>query len=122
MLLFRRAGRDAFNSATGGVKAVAFKLRTSKGELSLSFYDGTLVSPEEVQRAAPAPGWGVAEIRVAELRALGFAVTSEVAGTDVLGRAHVSATPPETTASGQLPPDLSRSVALAARWVIEPSR
>ena len=122
MLLFRRASPDAVERSTGRMKVSVFRLRTAKREAALSFYDSTLVSPEEVLVGAPTAGWGVAELTAGELRALGFAVFSDAAGTDRLGLAHVAARPAVVTDEGQIPVEVSQRLVSAARWVVEPRK
>lgn len=122
MLLLRRAGPSSASRSTGEVKPFVFRLRTARGETSLSFYDSRDVSGVDVLEGAPGTGWGVAGITAGSVRRLGLEVTRDgPAGSGRLARAHVSATPSTVNREGQIPTSTLQGLALAAHWVIEPS-
>lgn len=106
--------------STGGVKPAAFRLRTSRGEQTLSFYDARLVQPAGILAGAPSGGWGVAAIQAGTLRSLGFVVAADPVSGELNGQAHVSAQPPEVDAEGQIPLELTRAISRVAVWAIRP--
>ena len=120
VLLLRRAAPDALDHSDSSVRHNAFRLRPSRGEVSLSFYDGSRVSAEQVLAGAPASGWGVAAITAGALRSAGFRVSPDPhPGGGPLSSAHVSAVP-EVLEDGQIPLAAREAVARHARWIIVP--
>ncbi|MGE0602129.1 MAG: hypothetical protein AB7J35_16915 [Dehalococcoidia bacterium] len=122
VLLLRRAAPDALDRSDSSVRHNAFRLRPSRGELSLSFYDASLVSAEQVLAGAPTSGWGVAAITAGVLRSLGFRVSPDTHPVgEPLSPAHVSAVP-QVLDDGQIPLAAREAVARQARWIIVPGQ
>ena len=122
-LLLRRAEPRAWDRGADLVKPLAFRLRTGRGERSLSLYAASMVDdPTSLLASAPEPGWGIVVVTSEALITLGFVVSLEPDERDLRnGEAHVSATPPYYTEEGQLPIDLAEAIASAARWLIRPT-
>jgi hypothetical protein len=120
LLLLRRTAPDGIDARSGLVRHTAFRLRPSRGETSLSFFDGALTTPAAVNSAAPGTDWGVAAIRAGELRQLGFEIRSDPTDDSELGRAHISAVPPELV-DGQIPLAVREAIAMRAFWAIHPA-
>jgi hypothetical protein len=117
VLLFRRIPPDAVDTVNNRPFHTAFRLRASRDEGSLSFYDASMVSPDDVLRGAPGPGWAIARVTVGTLTALGFTVArAPVALSGVLGQAHVAATPAGLI-NGQIPAPLRQALAFACELV-----
>lgn len=117
VLLFRRIAPDAMDKVHNRPLHTGFRLRPSRGEQSLSFYDASNVSAEQVLVDAPGPGWAVVRTTVGQLRELGFeVVTAPTSGGGLLGQAHVSAIPAEVH-DGQIPATVRQSLAFACTTV-----
>ena len=120
-VLLRRAGPGRIDRA-GRVKPGAFVLRVARNEQSLSFYTGDAFDPEELLDGAPGEGWGVLSVPVGHLRRLGFMVVFDPDVHDArFGAFHVSATPPEYDADGQIPLALRAALAAGATVVKAPA-
>ena len=103
------------------MKVAAFGLRPAKHELNLSFYHSSKCEPQDILHGAPEAGWGVAKVRVACLRELGFEVAWDPDSNDLrLGPAHVAATPTAYDSNGQIPYETRSDLAECAEWVILP--
>jgi hypothetical protein len=101
----------------------AYRLQSSvtQQERTLSLYRESGCDPAALLSRAPA-GFGVARVRTAHLRALGWTVRLEPHPADhELGHLHVAAAPPELDSDGQIPLQIREAVAARAEWVIEPS-
>jgi hypothetical protein len=119
--LFRRVGPGASTADGNRPSQIAFRLRPSRDERSLSFYDGSLVSAEQVLAGAPGEGWGVGRVPADVVRVLGFEVRPAPTSEPELGHVHVEAMPPVTEA-GQIPAELRARLALQSTWAIPPER
>jgi hypothetical protein len=118
VVLYRRISPDAVDSWRERPLHIAFRLRPSRGEESLSFYDAARVSIGEVLAGAPGADWLVAAVTAGDLRMLGFTVIrNPVFANGTLGMAHVTAVPPELV-NGQILAELRQQLALAC-WLVE---
>jgi hypothetical protein len=119
--LLRRIVPRGMEKMTGAVKPIGFNLRVTQQERTLSLYRESGCDPAALLSRAPA-GFGVARVRTAHLRALGWTVRLEPDPADhELGHLHVAAAPPELDSDGQIPLQIREAVAARAEWVIEPS-
>lgn len=121
VLLFRRIPPDAVVRGSGRPRHTAFRLRVAKGEVSLSFYDSTLVTGNDLLSGAPGLDWGVARVSVGLLRGLGFMVVRDPYAGEPFGSAHVAATP-SVYENGQIPAAIREGIALGAEWEVPPDR
>lgn len=119
--LLRRVGPRGRDKSTGRVKAVAFNLRPAQGETELSMYLEEGCDVSTLLARAPDPGYGVARVLVANLRALGMTVNLSLDEDDPeLGELHVAVSS-TLNAEGQIPLPLREAISWGAQWVVEPS-
>ena len=120
VLLLRRAAGRAYDRRTGFAKPSAFRLRTAKAELSLSFFDANMATPQQVLIGAPSNTWGVLAVSAGTLRELGSRVVRERVPGMHVGEAHVSATPPAYE-DAQIPLELQLRLAVLCEWILIPT-